>query len=359
MFERTFRRLARLFRPSRGKEEALLTEIAAQHARRAWNPGARFEGDAGLALLSERGTAGLVQVKRDAAPEELPLLLDFVKHGGKLVCLPMYAGVPSERTAPLLLASGYTSNDPPPAIRSIPSLPLGDMDFHCALARSYPSTDGKRWDFVNSTWAGDIRHKRWDLALALAETLCERHTMALVVYKNRISPEDRARLRPWVERGNLTLFEEALPKEAFSDVLRHARVGIVHSEWDARPRYLDQLLLSDVPVLLNARIYGGQRLVEGGSGEIARPERLAECAREMLENIARYSGMRERYMERFGPYNAARRLTRFLNGLLRSRFRTLVPQGFVEFYLSDYIRRHAERWADPGEFFPDELPKTD
>ncbi|GEM_PF-3321389 len=352
--ERLARVLRAPVRARQAREEArLLQDLAEAHRARPWDAGVRLQGAADIQFLSERGTVGLVQIKRAQTRDELKALVEFARRGGKLVCLPMYAGVPADAYVPALLASGYTSPEPPRNVRAIPHIGLGDMDFHAALHRCYPGGD-KQVDFVNCTWAANLREKRWDLAVDLVERLCDRHTMALVIYHNAIPARDRSRLAPYVRKGTLFLHEKPLPKEEFSALLRAARVGIVHSEWDARPRYLDQLLLSDVPVVLNARIYGGRQFVEHGSGEVVAPDRLADAAEDMLAHPDRYTGMRARYLSERGPYNAARRLTAFLNGLLGADYRVLVPAGAAECYRPDYIRRHAAAWAEPGEFLPED-----
>jgi hypothetical protein len=335
----------------------LLNRIGEENRKRSWNPNAVFKGAPSLVLLSERGPVGLVQLRNDhlmsGEVEKLKFFLDFVRQGGKLICLPVQAGFPFDNYLPLLLASGYTCEFPPENIRDMPNISLAGTDFHIDILRCYPGSGEKQFDFINCTWAGDIRVKRWDLALQLVEELCKRHTMALVAYKSPVSPEDMARLQPFVEKGTLTLYaEHFVPKLKFSELIRQSRVGIVASEWDARPRYLENLLQSDVPVVLNERIYGGKQCVRAGSGEIVPPERMAETAEKMLENLSSYSGMRQRYFEEFGPYNAARRFTRFINDILGTDYQVIAPSNMLQYYKPEFIREHFSEFAEPDEFLP-------
>jgi hypothetical protein len=335
------------------KEKRLIKKIALNTSSIPYNPDATYAGDKNRLILCEKGTSGLIQLRRRQSIEELKEILEFTSHGGKVVCLPMFAGVPAPEYVPMLLCSGYTSEKVPQQIKDIPNINLGDMDFHTTLQRSFPlnEEEEKEFDFINCTWADNIKEKRWDLALELVEHLCKKHTMALIVYKNRIPENDMCRMQPFIKSGRLKLFPEILPKEEFSRLIRLSRIGIVNSEWDARPRYLDQLLLSDVPVLLNENIYGGQNFVRNGSGEIVPPEKLAETGALMLKQLGVYKGMRERYLKNHGPYNAVRNLTYFLNKILNQKFKYLLPQMAKEFFTKKYIEENAKELIKKEAFF--------
>jgi hypothetical protein len=335
------------------KEKKLIKKIVLNASSIPYNPDAIYTGDKNRLILCENGTSGLIQLRRKQNIKELEEILEFTSHGGKVVCLPMFAGVPTPEYVPMLLCSGYTSEKVPEQIKNIPNINLGDMDFHTTLQRSFPlnKDEKKEFDFINCTWADNIKEKRWDLALELVEQLCKKHTMALIVYKNQIPEKDMYRMHPFIKSGKLKLFPEILPKEEFSRLIRLSRVGIVNSEWDARPRYLDQLLLSDVPVLLNENIYGGQNFVREGSGEVVSPEKLAETGALMLKQLDRYKGMRERYLKKHGPYNAVKKLTYFINKILNQNFKYLLPQMAKQFFTKKYIEENAKKLVENEHFF--------
>ncbi|MHC4870507.1 MAG: hypothetical protein ACYTFY_01530 [Planctomycetota bacterium] len=293
----------------------------------------------------------MFQLKRELDVAELWNLLAFVKKGGKIICLPMYAGVPSAEYVKILTASGYTSETVPEQIADIPNVPIGDMDFHTTLSRSYPASSSEKiYDFINCTWADNIKEKRWDLAVDLVENLCVNYSMVLVVYKNVIPESDKKRLIPFIDSGKLVLYESCMDKDKFSDLMRKSRVGIVNSEWDARPRYLDQLLLCDIPVVLNENIYGGQNFIRGGSGEICKPADMAEFAVKILNNLGDYKGIRDRYLENFGVYNSAKVLTCFLNNLLKCNYKIIAPKAGELFFKADYIREYAESIIEKNDW---------
>jgi hypothetical protein len=79
---------------------------------------------------------------------------------------------------------------------------------------------------------------------------------------------------------------------------------------------------------------------------------MAEAAKKMLENLSSYSGMRRRYFEEFGPYNAARRFTPFINGILGTDYRIIVPTNMLQYYKPEFIREHFPELAEPDEFLP-------
>ncbi len=334
-------------------ESFFLKQISKHIKSRRWNPDASFAGSDDNLFVTDKGKVALFQLKRRMSISELWDLLKFSKQGGKIICLPMFAGIPADNYVDILSASGYTSDDVPEQIKSIPHIPLGDMDFHSSLSRSFPGNkDEKKYDFINCTWAENYREKRFDLTVDLVVKLCVKYKMILFVYKNKISSDSMARLQPFIDNGNLILNEGFVEKEEFSQAMRQSRVGIVNSEWDARPRYLDQLLLCDIPVCLNKNIYGGQKFVVGGSGEVCSPEDMAKVAVAMLKNVDSYNGIRARYLKKHGVYNSARELTVFLNNLFSCNDKVIIPKSSVSFFRPDYINKIQEDVAEDCEFFP-------
>lgn len=334
-------------------ENALLAMIAHYTKKKPMNFNARYSGVDDNIFITEKGELPIIQLKRDFSVKELLELLDFAKQGGKIFCLPMFAGIPQPKYVKILCASGYSSEFPPEQIKGIPNVAVGDMDFHSSLSRCFSGeSEEKIYDFINCTWGNEFLVKRWDLVMDLAVALCKDHTMALVVYKNKVLEKDMQRLKPFIDSGNLTLINEFIDKDKFSKLMRQTRVGIVSSGFDARPRYLEQLLLSDVPIVLHDKIYGGHNFVRGGSGEICPAEEMAEKAVYMLNNRADYKGMRKRYLENFGVYNAARKLTEFTNKLFGFDYKVIIPKMAWCYFTPEYIEKYAQGLVNDGEFFP-------
>lgn len=311
------------------KARRLEAAIARANRGTRFNPDAVFEneglgdGCGAYRWVCESGLVrGLAGVRKTLTLEALERIEPFVRQGGKLLYLPMFAGIPTSAQIGQYAAVGYGTRTPAKHLQDVPHVQMVDGDFF-AVGR-YAPQPARTYDFLIITWAGYIREKRWDLVLRLVQELCPHHTMCAVVYKGMPTACERAILTPFMDRGALTLIEHFIPKDEFARTISAARVMIVPSEWDNKPRIMDQALLCDVPIVVNERLYAGHYLVTDATGILAPPEQLGAAAVRALRGVERYRGLRSWYLANHGAYIAMVRLAAFVNGVFGTSHRFLV-----------------------------------
>lgn len=325
------------------KARRLEAEIALAHRETRFNPDAVFEneglgdGCGAYRWVCESGfVRGLAGVRKTPTLDALERLEPFVRQGGKLVYLPMFAGIPTPAQVGQYAAVGYGSRTPADHLRGVPHVRMVDGDFF-SVGR-YAPQPARTYDFLVITWAGSIREKRWDLVVKLIQELGPHHTLCVVAYKGTPTGRERAMFQSFVDSGALTFINHFIPKANFSRTIGAARVMIVPSEWDNKPRIMDQALLCDVPIVVNERLYAGHYLVTPVTGRVASPDRLGAVAREVLAERERYQGLRRWSLTHHGAYNAMLRLSRFVNNTFGTRHQILVAETFSfmleETYLS-------------------------
>jgi glycosyltransferase involved in cell wall biosynthesis len=295
------------------------------------------DGSGVFAWSSDAGDVpGFAGVRKPPSLPALRRLLAFARAGGRIVYLPMFAGLPTAEEAPICAAAAHGTAEPAPHLLGMPHLRMVDGEFF-PIARFAPLDVEKRWDFLIVTWAGSLREKRWDLVLPLAERLCVNHTMCIVAYKGRPTEAEAKRIRALEEAGRLTFVNEVVPKDKFPTLLNQCRVMIVPSEWDNKPRVMDQALLCNVPLVANANLYAGTNIVCERTGMLSPPDRLAEAAEEALGKSASFRNPRDWYLRHHGPYNAASRLADFFREAFGVRCRWIFPQELTILYQPEYI----------------------
>lgn len=270
---------------------------------------------------------GLVQVRHTPTLKGYLAILYFVKKGGKLIYMPMWAGLPRPEEVKMYSAAGYATLEPPNYLKIIPTIPLSLTDL-LPIGRFYPLNIEKKYDFIIVTWIGDIKHKRWDIVLKLIEKLCPSFKMAVIAYRGRIyNKKDFGIISKYTENGQLTFIKYWISKEEFPKILNQSKVMIVPNEWDNHPRVIDQALLCNVPLAVNRNIYGGKRLITETTGKFAAPEKLCDCAVWVLENLAKKENKtREWYLKNYGPYNAIRKYTQFINNIFDVNYKVVYPE---------------------------------
>ena len=93
-------------------------------------PYQQLELDGIFPLWCEEGQVpGIVGVRTKPTVEALQHLYTFAKQGGKLFCLPMFAGIPIKRHIGMFAATTNGSTQPPAYMRPIPYLQMVDGEF--------------------------------------------------------------------------------------------------------------------------------------------------------------------------------------------------------------------------------------
>ena len=297
------------------------------------------KGASGVTPLrtDDRKDIGLAQVRRTPTLKAYLAIFDFVKKGGKLIYIPMWAGIPRPEEVRMYSGAGHATLSPAEYLKVIPTVPLSLTDF-LPMGRFYPLKINKKYDFIIITWGGDIKHKRWDIVLELIERLCPSFKMVVIAYKGTISKKDLKIINKYKEDGQLTFINSWVSKDEFPKILNQSKVMIVPSEWDNHPRIMDQALLCNVPLAVNKDIYGGKKLITERTGGLAPPEKLAECAVWVLENLAE-KGVETRtwYLKNHGSYNAFREYTKFVNDIFDTNYRVVYPENKSFILEKDYL----------------------
>lgn len=269
---------------------------------------------------------GLAQVRRTPTLKAYLAILDFVKKGGKLIYMPMWAGLPRPGEVKMYSGAGYATLEPTEYLKAIPTVPLSLTDL-LPIGRFCPFNMDKEYDFIIVTWSGDIKHKRWDIVLKLIDRLCPSFKMVVIAYKGNTYRRELKIINKYKENGQLTFINSWVSKDEFPKILNQSKVMIVPSEWDNHPRMMDQALLCNVPLAVNTNIYGGKKLINEITGKLASPENLDECGVWVLENLAeRGVNTRAWYLKNHGPYNAIRKYTRFINDIFGTDYRVVYPE---------------------------------
>lgn len=289
-------------------------------------------------FISKEGNTGLVGVKHDPSLKALFRMLSFTAAGGKLIYLPMYAGIPTEENVEMYSIIGHATDTPADYLKKAKTINIVNGDF-VPPGRFYPMPDiEKKYDFLIATWAGDIIHKHWDLVMEMIPTLCENHKLCLIVYKGRIKSDEREIINKFIKTENLILLERWTTKDEFPILLNESRILIVPSEWDNKPRVLDQALLCDVPVVVNKNIYGGHKFITEKTGCSALPHELGNASLALLQNSAGKIQTRAWYLENHGPYNAAIKLTKLVNETFNADFKLIYEDKRKFLFEKEYIK---------------------
>ena len=279
---------------------------------------------------------GIVQIKNRLTKKALKEAYSFAKKGGKFVAIPTYPGIPTRQQVKICSFSGYTTFKPAGYLKKIPHIPLGVTDF-LPIGRFNPKAIKKEYDFLIITWARDIYHKRWDITLKLIEELCPKHKMCVLAYTGSPAKQDLPIIKKYENKGQLKFINQWVSKEEFPVLMQKCRVLIVPSEKDNQPRIMDQALLLNIPLAVNENIYGGKKLICEKTGRLSSPENLAECAKWVLQNLAGKTETRSWYLKHYGPYNAARHFTAFINKVFGANYRLICVEGVEFMFTSEYI----------------------
>lgn len=287
------------------------------------------EGSSGVTPLRTDNDEdiGLVQVRHTPTLKGYLAILYFAKKGGKLIYMPMWAGLPRPEEVRMYSAAGYATLEPANYLKIIPTIPLTLTDL-LPIGRFYPLNIDKKYDFIIVTWVGDIRHKRWDVVLKLIEKLCPAFKMVVIAYRRgNVNKKDSEIIDRYTDKGQLTFVDTWVSKAEFPKILNQSKVMVVPNEWDNHPRVIDQALLCNVPLAVNRNIYGGKKLITETTGRFAAPEKLCDCAVWVLENLAEKKiKTREWYLKNHGPYNAIRKYTQFINNIFDVNYKVVYPE---------------------------------
>lgn len=288
-------------------------------------------------LCSEKGEVGLVSVIHTPSFKALKRMTDFTKKGGKFIYLPMFAGIPLPDEAPMYSIISHATPKPAEYLKKSNTINVSTTDF-LPIGRFYPMPDvEKKYDFFIVTWAGDIKHKRWDLVVQLIEELCPQYKLCVLAYKGTPSRDEQNIINEFVDKGNLTFITKWISKENFPIIMNSAKVLIVPSEWDNHPRIMDQALLCNIPIVVNKNIYGGQKLINKSTGILSSPEDLSKNAEIVLKELTGKAKTREWYLDNYGPYNATIKLTACINEVFGTKFKIVYEEGREFMFEEDYI----------------------
>ena len=301
-------------------------------------------GNSGLCRLVACGpkdefpvSIGIAQVKGRLTKMALREAYSFAKKGGKFICIPTRSGIPNKQQIKICFLAGYTTLKPANHLKQIPNIPLGMTDF-LPIGRFYPLPNiRKKYDFFMVTWARDIRHKRWDIVVQLIEELCPNYKICVVAYKGIPSRRDFNIINKFVKKRNLTFINKWVSKKDFPVLMNSSKVLIVPSEWDNQPRIMDQALLCNIPLAVNEDLSGGKKLICERTGKLASSNNLVECSKKVLQNLAGKTETRSWYLQHFGPYNAARRYTTFINKVFGTNYRLVCMEGYEFMFTSKYM----------------------
>lgn len=314
-------------------------------ARVPYNKNAIFN-DKGLPIacgayrfISNEGNTGLAGLRHDPSLKALLRMLSFTAAGGKLIYLPMYAGIPTPENVEMYSIIGHATDTPVDYLKKARTINIVNGDF-VPPGRFYPMPDvEKKYDFLIATWAGDILHKHWDLVMEMLPLLCDNHKLCLIVYKGNIKDSEREIINKFIKNGNLFLIEKWTTKEEFPIRLNESRILIVPSEWDNKPRILDQALLCDIPIVVNENIYGGRKFINEKTGYLGAPHDLANVSLRLLKNLNEKKHTRSWYLENHGPYNAAIKLTKLVNETFNADFKLIYEDKRKFLFEKEYIKR--------------------
>jgi hypothetical protein len=279
---------------------------------------------------------GIVQIKNKLTKMALKKMYSFAKQGGKFVAIPMYPGIPTRQQVKICSLTGYTTLKPADYLKQIPNISLGITDF-LPIGRFNPKTIEKEYDFLIITWARDIYHKRWDIVIKLIEELCPRYKILILAYQGKPSNKDLTIIKKYEASGQLKFINQWISKEEFPILMQKCKVLIVPSEKDNQPRILDQALLSNIPLAVNKNLYGGKKLICERTGKLSPPENLAECSEWVLQNLANKTETRSWYLQYYGPYNATRRYTAFINKVFGTNYRLVCMEGYEFMFTPKYM----------------------
>lgn len=279
---------------------------------------------------------GIVQIKNRLTKEGLKEMYSFAKQGGKFVAIPMYPGIPTRQQVKICSLTGYTTLEPADYLKQIPHIPLGVTDF-LPIGRFNLKAIKKEYDFLIITWARDVYHKRWDIVLELIEELCPKYRMLVLAYHGKPSNKDLLIIKKYERSRQLKFINQWVSKEKFPILMQKCKVLIVPSEKDNQPRILDQALLSNIPLAVNKNLYGGKKLICERTGKLSPPDNLAECSEWVLQNLGSKTETRSWYLQYYGPYNATRRYTAFINKIFGTNYRLVCMEGYEFMFTPKYM----------------------
>ncbi|MGW8392455.1 hypothetical protein [Pseudoduganella sp. HUAS MS19] len=165
---------------------------------------------------------------------------------------------------------------------------------------------GRDYDFAYVCQPGSWKEKvkNWGLALRCLPVLCDELGL-----RGALVGRDVLDGPPLRHPHRLTMLPE-LPWGDLMRLLGCSRFLFLPNELDASPRLLCEALCMDTPVLVNRRILGGWKYVNGFTGAFFDDEcNVAQGARDCLEH---WTSPRRWYIANSGPIVSGRRLARFL-----------------------------------------------
>ncbi len=288
---------------------------------------------------SEKGSCGLIGVRRTPTDEAYRRIESFTRRGGKLIYLPMYPEIPKPKEVPMYTIIGYASLNPSKYLVKSNNINLSTTDFY-PIGRFYPMKEvKKKYDFLIVTWAKSYVGKRWDLVIQIIKKLCPHYHLCLLTYKGTPLKSDQKIINTFEKSGNLTYINHNVSKEEFPILLNSAKVLIVPNEWDNHPRIMDQALLCNVFLVVNKNIYGGQKLVTNLTGVLSQPNKISLNAIKVLKRANGTLETREWYLNHYGPYNATIKLTKFVNKVFKTNFKIIYGEETEHMYKREYIEK--------------------
>jgi len=278
----------------------------------------------------------IVQIKNRLTKIALKEAYSFAKKGGKFICMPAWSGIPNKQQIKICSLAGYTTLEPPNHLKQIPNILLGISDF-LPIGRFNPKIIKKEYDFLIITWAGDVYHKRWDIALKLIEKLCPKYKIFVLAYGGNPNKKDLSIIKKYEATQQLKFINKWVSKKDFPTLMQKGKVLILPNERDNQPRIMDQALLCNIPLAVNENLYGGKKLICERTGKLAPLDNLAECSEWVLQNLAGKTETRSWYLQHFGPYNATRRYTAFINKVFGTNYRLVFTEGCEFMFTPKYI----------------------
>lgn len=245
--------------------------------------------------------------------ENRKILEKFIQSGGKLISnehMPFFPGFFSKQFSIIYTAdfnkilSKYYSGKVIYSPRS---------ETMINLERFSDRNIKKEIDVLIVTWFNDTIHKGWNTTISfLEEALKKGISITIIDYHGGKMPSKLSLLS---DKYPLLSILPSQNKNNFAKIINSAKLGFFPNIMDASPRILSQFLASNVPIILNKNIYGGQHLISKETGLFfERNEEIIPLIEYILKNQHLYKKVRENYIKSEGMFKKNKLLKKSING---------------------------------------------
>lgn len=170
----------------------------------------------------------------------------------------------------------------------------GEGKYHCQLALLdkpindkifKPQKIKKKYDLCYV--ANFIFWKNHQQLFSALDKIPNSHKIKLVCAGKTFGRDSEIKIAAWKYHINLTLTGGLTPAET-AKIINQSKIGLIVSEKDANPRTIAETLACDAPLIVNANLVGGKRLINKQTGIIAKPEDLPKKIEWMLKNYKKF-----------------------------------------------------------------------